>query len=165
MNHLNQCWILLIGPLGTDVRELVIKSFTFSFKKMHLIMSSGKWCPFWFGRNVSREGKLLWINLCQVMHPSTKLYIAPVGDRQNSPRLRCIQIRQWNVYCWYIAPSFETPILRQDLLTHKIYKFQEKQLSCTSVQYELFYNLNLKFVRDIYCTVVLELFYLHLAEF
>ena len=40
-------------------------------------------------------------------HPSTILYIAPVGDRRNSPRLRYDQIRQRNVYCRYIAPSFK----------------------------------------------------------
>ena len=35
--------ILLIGPLGTNFNEILIKIQTFSFKKMHLKMSSGKW--------------------------------------------------------------------------------------------------------------------------
>ena len=35
--------ILLIGPLGTKFSEILIESYTFSFKKMHLKMSSGKW--------------------------------------------------------------------------------------------------------------------------
>ena len=34
--------ILLIGPLGTNFSEILIKIYTFSFKKMHLNMSSGK---------------------------------------------------------------------------------------------------------------------------
>ena len=38
--------ILLIGPLGTNFREILIEIRTFSFKKMHLKMSSGKWRPF-----------------------------------------------------------------------------------------------------------------------
>ena len=33
--------ILLIGPLGTNFSEILIEINTFSFKKMHLKMSSG----------------------------------------------------------------------------------------------------------------------------
>ena len=38
--------ILLIGPLGTNFSENFIGIQTFSFKKMHLKMSSAKWRPF-----------------------------------------------------------------------------------------------------------------------
>ena len=38
--------ILLIGPLGTHFSEILIEICTFSFKKMHLKMLSGKWRPF-----------------------------------------------------------------------------------------------------------------------
>ena len=38
--------ILLIGPLGTNFSEFLIVIQTFSFKKMHLKMSSAKWRPF-----------------------------------------------------------------------------------------------------------------------
>ena len=41
--------ILLIRPLGTNFSELLIKIHTFSFKKIHLKMSSGKWRPFCLG--------------------------------------------------------------------------------------------------------------------
>ena len=34
--------ILLIGPLGTKFNEILIKIYTFSFKKIHFKMSSGK---------------------------------------------------------------------------------------------------------------------------
>ena len=37
--------ILLIGPLGTNINEISIEFYTFSFKKIHLKMSSGKWRP------------------------------------------------------------------------------------------------------------------------
>ena len=43
--------ILLIGPLGTNFSEIVIEIYIFSFKKMHLKMSSGKWRPFCLGLN------------------------------------------------------------------------------------------------------------------
>ena len=44
--------ILLIGPLGTNFSEILIKILVFSFKKMHLKMSSGKWRPSCLGLNV-----------------------------------------------------------------------------------------------------------------
>ena len=44
--------ILLIGPLGTNFIEILAGIQTFSFKKMHLKMSSAKWRPFCLGLNV-----------------------------------------------------------------------------------------------------------------
>ena len=44
--------ILLIGPLGTNFSEILIATETFSFKKMHLKISSAKWRPFCLGLNV-----------------------------------------------------------------------------------------------------------------
>ena len=42
----------LIGPLGTKFSEILIEIHTFSFKKIHLKMTSGKWRPFCLGLNV-----------------------------------------------------------------------------------------------------------------
>ena len=44
--------ILLIRPLETNFSEIFIAIHTFSFKRMHLKMSSGKWRPSCFGLNV-----------------------------------------------------------------------------------------------------------------
>ena len=44
--------ILLIGPLWTNFSEILIDIPTFSFKKMHLKMSSAKWRPCCLGLNV-----------------------------------------------------------------------------------------------------------------
>ena len=44
--------ILLIGPLGTNFSEMLFEIHTFSFKKIHLKMSSGKRRPFCLGLNV-----------------------------------------------------------------------------------------------------------------
>ena len=44
--------MLLIGPMGTNFSEISIKIHIFSFNKMHLKMSSGKWRPFCLGLNV-----------------------------------------------------------------------------------------------------------------
>ena len=47
--------ILLIGHLGANFNETLIEICRFSFKKMHLNMSSGKWWPFCFSLNVLSE--------------------------------------------------------------------------------------------------------------
>ena len=47
--------ILLIGPLGTNVGEILIEILTLSFKKMHLKVSSAKRRPFCLGLNVLKE--------------------------------------------------------------------------------------------------------------
>ena len=52
--------ILLIGPLGTNFSDILIKIYIFSFKKMHLKMS-GDWEPFCFDINVLK--KLGWIEV------------------------------------------------------------------------------------------------------
>ena len=44
--------ILLIGPWGTNVNEILIGIQAFSFRKMHLKMLSAKWRPFCLGFNV-----------------------------------------------------------------------------------------------------------------
>ena len=44
--------ILLIGPLGTNFSEILIRIQTFSFKKVYLKMSSAKWRPFCLVLNV-----------------------------------------------------------------------------------------------------------------
>ena len=43
---------LLIGPLGTNFNETSIEIHTFSLKKIHWKISSGKWRPFCLGPNV-----------------------------------------------------------------------------------------------------------------
>ena len=54
----NNAGILLIGPLGTNFNEILIEIHTFSFKKMHLKMSSGKWRPCCLGLNVLIRPKI-----------------------------------------------------------------------------------------------------------
>ena len=43
----NQWWYIVNWTLGTNSSEISVVICTFSFKKMHLKMSSGKWQPFW----------------------------------------------------------------------------------------------------------------------
>ena len=51
----NNAGLLLIEPLGTNVSDISMGIRTFSFKKMHLNMSSAKWRPFCLGLNVLKE--------------------------------------------------------------------------------------------------------------
>ena len=46
--------ILLLRILGTNFREILSEIHAFSFKKMHLKVSSAKWRPFCLGLNVLR---------------------------------------------------------------------------------------------------------------
>ena len=54
--------IMSIGPQGTNFCEVITESHTFSFMKMHLKMSSGKWWPFCLGLNV-----LSWIHVWRLI--------------------------------------------------------------------------------------------------
>ena len=45
-------WVLLIGLKGINFSEILIEIYSFSFKKMHLETSSGKWQPFCINLNV-----------------------------------------------------------------------------------------------------------------
>ena len=72
--------ILLIGPLGTNFNEMLIEIHTFSFKKIHLKISSGKWRPFCLGLNMLRVTPLFarkaicWMpNVCPKHSLSTTL--------------------------------------------------------------------------------------------
>ena len=58
--------ILLIGPSGTDFSEILIRIQTFSFKKMHLKMSSAKCRPSCLGLNVLTTSDLLPLKLQQL---------------------------------------------------------------------------------------------------
>ena len=57
--------ILLIGPLGTNFREILIENQTFSLKKIRLKMSSAKCCSFRLGLNVLKYiGKSIELPIC-----------------------------------------------------------------------------------------------------
>ena len=66
--------VLLIGPLGTNFSETLFVINKFSFKKMHLKISSGKWRPSCLGPNVLTTQ-------CQWSNPeqSTTNYEQPCG--------------------------------------------------------------------------------------
>ena len=64
----NKAGILLIRNLGTNFSEILSEIYTFSFKKIHLKMSSGKWRPFCLGLNVLRQTLLFLKNVDMVCY-------------------------------------------------------------------------------------------------
>ena len=58
--------ILLIWTLGTNFSETLSEINTFSFKKMYLKMSSGKWWPFCLSLNVLISKPSCWDCLCRL---------------------------------------------------------------------------------------------------
>ena len=60
--------ILLIGRLGTNFSEILIKIITFSFKKIRLKMSSAKSCSFRLGLN-----ELMNVVQLQSMHSTLRI--------------------------------------------------------------------------------------------
>ena len=58
--------ILLIGLLATNFSEILIEIHTFSFKKMHLKISSAKWRPFCLGLIVFKSSHLAWCKPCRI---------------------------------------------------------------------------------------------------
>ena len=59
-HYLNQCWNIVNWTLGTNFSEILIEINTFSFKKMHLKISSRRWRPFCLGLNVLNH---YWVNV------------------------------------------------------------------------------------------------------
>ena len=51
-HYLNQCWHIFIKTPGSYLNEIIFRIWIFSFKIMHLKISSGKWRLFGLGLNV-----------------------------------------------------------------------------------------------------------------
>ena len=92
--------ILLIGTLGTYFSEILIGIQTFSFKKMHLKMSSAKWRPFVKVIHHSRIGcestDLEWILLKRV--PWSLFSFLSVFLYHCLPAL-------YHLYIWQVSPK------------------------------------------------------------
>ena len=80
--------ILLMESLGTNVSEILIGVQTFSFKKMHLKMSSANWRPFCLGLKV-----LTWWCELSMWLQWVKLHVWLLDYRQVIPHRRRL--------CWY----------------------------------------------------------------
>ena len=73
--------ILLIWPLGTNFSEMLIEIHTFSFKKMHLKMSSAKRRPFCLGLNVLMGSFPVSLSILYCLEITTYILHTFVFDR------------------------------------------------------------------------------------
>ena len=78
--------ILLIRPLRTNFSEIFIEVYTFSFKKMHSKISSGKWRPFCLGLNVLRQ----YIQIIHSIHIGDELALLDYQIISRSTRCACL---------------------------------------------------------------------------
>ena len=103
---LTNAGIVLIGPLGINFSDHVIGMYVFSFKKMHLKLSSGKLRPFCLSLNVlsMRLGALV---ACVVRFRLHRLPVAVIlqawplqhdsGFQRRRPSRRVIWLTVWSV--------------------------------------------------------------------
>ena len=92
--------LLSIGTLETNFSEIPIELQTFSFKKMHLKMSSGKWRPFCLGLNVLIN--LVWIWIHQFCCHDMKMISLLWGKSTSHwwfPSQRATNVKLW---CFFV---------------------------------------------------------------
>ena len=117
--------ILLIRPLGTKFSEILFRNQTFSFKKMHLKMSSAKWRPFCLGLNELSPQSwsiVFWIRCARChrfvfrRYVVSGLHIASCQSSQNNTYL-CFYTRHGRLTMSYsrnaTANKTQQPIKRQ----------------------------------------------------
>ena len=131
--------ILIIGPLGTNFSEILIEIYIFSFKKMHLKMSSRKWRPFCLGLNVLTSLDLVQTMACRLVDikpspkPTMKWWsnVGHLVDLNIYLKKRCqanaFRYGVWNFFCYFVQaqmslwPSMlEGPVVNgwtEDLIT------------------------------------------------
>ena len=83
--------ILLIGPWGTNFSEILIANQAFSFKKMHLKISSAKWRPFSLGLNMLNP------YLCGTIKPDTEFF-QQSQDLNIGIAFHCWKLRRLSTY-------------------------------------------------------------------
>ena len=110
--------ILLIGPFGTNLSEMLIEIQTFSIRKMHSKMPSAKWQPFCLGLGVIKNSYLwcknrwrrrrhphihtLWLYawswklpVLASNHTTTSIWIWPWSNKDTRLWLRALIHRSW----------------------------------------------------------------------
>ena len=121
----NNAGILLIGTLWTNFSGILIAIHTFSFKKMHLKMSSGKWRPFCLRLNV-----LSWIRFQAYCY-------SPIGVEVKSQNNFYDDSRQGHTGRHEVKPGFDT-----------VYVISHEICSCICCGYDI----NCQSISMIYLT-------------
>ena len=91
--------ILLFGPLGSYFCEILIEIDIFSFKKMHLKLSSAKWRPSCLGLNVLIGQQVIswtyknWVHCC---------HVASISYDESTIQVNLL-VESGNTFRWYPA--------------------------------------------------------------
>ena len=92
--------LLLIGPLGTNFSEILIKILTFSFKKMRLKVSFAKRRPFCLGLNVLTSPYAP--NACQTRSSVTNANISTSYKNKNNSNITTLS--SGYLMHWWLLP-------------------------------------------------------------
>ena len=99
-------WILLIGPLGTNFSEILIKIYIFSFRKMHLKNVVRKLAGICLGLNVLRK----WVRVCMTCYD---WYECQLDARTTDTVVffnQCVVYSKWNHYIDAIMSAMASQI-------------------------------------------------------
>ena len=99
--------ILLIGPLGTNFSEILIKIHTFSFKKMWLKVSTAKWRPSCLGLNVLKWWHPLHGGMSKASGPVLVMYTRVVPGWIEFFVIFLLVMLLWIQSCWW-HPGFHS---------------------------------------------------------
>ena len=109
--------ILLIGPRGRNFSEILFGIHTFTFKKIHLKMSSARWRPFCLGLNVLNGGLvefITWISyyipqktISMIAYPCIYLYqtmLVKMNPDNNMwfPLRNDCRFQRWDADVWQL---------------------------------------------------------------
>ena len=126
--------ILLIRPLRTNFSEIFIEVYTFSYKKMHSKMSSGKWRPFCLGLNVLRQ----YIQIIHSIHIGDELALNQIISRTVNymltniePYVSSLRPSEASMCQWTMPPLAQIMVCRL---------FSDKPLSKVQTNVGLFVN-------------------------
>ena len=95
--------ILLIRTLGTNFNEILSEIHAFSFKKMHLKMSSAKWRPFCLGLNVLKTG---YLHSCSSTTRATSSFVDGSGKKPASIIHSVFEFFQRYIMSCHEPPNF-----------------------------------------------------------
>ena len=89
--------MLWIGPIGTNFNEIWIESHAFSFTKIHLKMSSGKWRPFCLSLNV------LTFAVKNIRKKKKDILACSFNTKNMAETIKIPPLRRQNQYhgCWW----------------------------------------------------------------
>ena len=115
--------ILLIRPLGNKLQWILVEILIFSFKKMHLKMSSGKWRPSCLGLNVLNSRTFHG----KKAHFSNNIESLSGALQMHYSVLKKLPIHQIKIFTVYISITYNQSAAVQSITQNAPWKTQIKE--------------------------------------